>query len=440
MLSSNTIAVLQHVLRPETVMALENVSFSDRAKAIPGVIEVSFSVDDVPYAGDNPDEDTIDVKDCMRIQPDTEERMIILGKHALVGGLVYDHDSEHLNPCEEGAANGNIYHGSTRRGDAEEQGSFYEALGFDGDGNKDFACQSVRDRLVKRVMKGIGNDLGVFSRLIHRLRATGHEVSKASLAKVVEFAINQEGPLYALDYLADTLYGVPYWNRLDGKLQDNLEPLADLFTESQVEACWNEAYSAGEIGNPFAVELDIYEHGGVAYSVSGTGMQCRWDTSRGGAVWVPDADALDNIKSSVLSELGIGEVKWFGACGSETDPLNARYSLDGENWIGEGMGWKWRDALDQMIKASSARVSPEKLKSLMQAEAVRYCKSVLEDYNNWANGYAYGVVMYVIDRETGERIEADNDECWGYLGSQYAEDELESSMLAKAISLGRTLH
>ena len=189
--------------------------------------------------------------------------------------MVYDHDSEHLNPCEEGAANGNIYHGSTRRGDAEEQGSFYEALGFDGDGNKDFACQSVRDRLVKRVMKGIGNDLGVFSRLIHRLRATGREVSKASLEKVVEFAINQEGPLYALDYLADTLYGVPYWNRLDGKLQDNLEPLADLFTESQVEACWDEACSAGEIGNPFAVELDIYEHGGVAYSVSGTGMQCR---------------------------------------------------------------------------------------------------------------------------------------------------------------------
>lgn len=345
-----------------------------------------------------------------------------------------------MNPCEEGAANGNIYHGSTRRGDAEEQRIFYEALGFDGDGNKDFACQSVRDRLVKRVMKGIGNDLGVFSRLIHRLRATGREVSKASLEKVVEFAINQEGPLYALDYLADTLYGVPYWNRLDGKLQDNLEPLADLFTESQVEACWDEACSAGEIGNPFAVELDIYEHGGVAYSVSGTGMQCRWDTSRGGAVWVPDEDALDNIKSSVLSELGIGEVKWFGACGSETDPLNARYSLDGENWIGEGMGWKWREAQDQMIKASSAKVSPEKLKSLMQAEAVRYCKSILEDYNNWANGYAYGVVMYVIDRETGERIEADDDECWGYLGSQCAEDELESSMLAKAIALGQTLH
>ncbi len=188
------------------------------------------------------------------------------------------------------------------------------------------------------------------------------------------------------------------------------------------------------------MELDIYEHGGVAYSVSGTGMQCRWDTSRGGAVWVPDADALDNIKSSVLSELGIGEVKWFGACGSDTDPLHARFSLDGENWIGEGMGWKWREALDQMIKASSAKVSPEKLKSLMQAEAVRYCKSVLEDYNNWANGYAYGVVMYVIDRETGERIEADDDECWGYLGSQCAEDELESSMLAKAIALGQTLH
>ena len=440
MLSNSSISVLQNVLRPETVMALENVPFVQRAQALPGVIDASYSLDEVLYTGENPDEEMIDAKGCMRIQADTEERMMVMDRHIIVGGLAYDSDSEHLNPCVEGTANGNIFNASTRRGTAEEQGSFYEALGLDGDGNKDFSCQSVKDRLVKRVMKGICNNLGIFSRLLHRLRATGRKVSKASLQEVVEFAINQEGPEYALDYLADSLYGVPYWNRLDGKLQDVLEPLADLFTESAVEACWDEACSAGELGNPFAVELDIYEHGGVAYSISGTGMQCRWDTSRCAAVWVPDDDALDNITSNVLSALGIGKIQWFGACGSDTDPLHARYSLDGETWIGEGMGWKWREALNQMTQAAGLKDCPEKLNSLMYAEAKRYCQSVIEDYNNWVNGNAYGVVFYVIDRKTGERVEEHDDECWGYLGSDYAEEELESSMLAKAIELGQTLH
>lgn len=73
------------------------------------------------------------------------------------------------------------------------------------------------------------------------------------------------------------------------------------------------------------VLLDIYEHGGMAYSVTGTGMQCRWDTTRGGAIWVPDDGAQENIRYNVLRGLGIGDVKWFGACGSHDDPLHARY-------------------------------------------------------------------------------------------------------------------
>ncbi len=440
MLSNTSIAVLQNVLRPETVIALESVPFTQRAEALPGVQSWSWSIDDVPFAGDNPDEDLIDVKSCMRIIPDTEERMLVLASHVIVGGLAYDQDSQHLNPCEEGAANGNIYHGSTGRGDEEERRNFYEALGLDGDGNKDLSCQAVRDRLVKRVMKGIGDDLGVFSRLIHRLRATGREVSKASLEKVVEFAINREGAEYALDYLVDALYAVPYFNRLDGNLQDALEGLADLFSASEVEKCWDEACAAGEVGNPYAVELDIYEHGGVAYSVSGTGMQCRWDTSRGGAVWVPDEDALDNIRSSVLSELGIGEIRWFGACGSETDPTHARYSLDGENWIGEGMGWKWREAQNQMIEASAAKIDQKKFHSMMQARAVEYCKGVVDEYNDWVNGNVYGVICYVIDRVTGEVVDDLETECWGFLGSEAAESELEADMLAAALRLGCVLH
>jgi len=440
---SNKEAALNNILRPETVVALENVSFSMRAQALPGVVEVSYSIDEVLMSGDNPDGDTIDVRRCMRISPDIEERMVVLDRnHGIIiaAGLAYDQDSSHLNPCEPGTANGNIYHVSKRRGDADEQRSYYAALGLDGDGNKDFSCQVVADRIVKRVMKGLGNDLSTLTRLLHRLRATGRPVSKASLETVLRFAIEQEGWEYALDYVVDALYGVRFWNHMDGKLQDALQPLADLFSESKAEACWDEAFAAGEVGSPLAVPLDIYEHSGTAYSVSGTGMNCAWDTSRAAAVWVPDDDAIDNIRSNVLSELGIGQVAWFGALGSETDPLHARFTLDGSTWVGEGKGWKWREALDQMVAASSMFIDRKALDSLMNAKAVEYCKGVLEEYNDWVNGNVYGVLCYVIDRSTGRIIKDEEAESWGHLGSQHAEDELDAIVLAKVLEYSQTVH
>lgn len=438
---SNKEAALNNILRPETVVALENVSFTMRAQALPGVVEVSYSIDEVLMSGENPDGDTIDVRRCMRISPDIEERMVVLDRDIIIaGGLAYDQDSSHLNPCEPGTANGNIYHVSKRRGDADEQRSYYAALGLDGDGNKDFSCQVVADRIVKRVMKGLGNDLSILTRLMHRLRATGRPVSKASLETVLRFAIEQEGWEYALDYVVDALYGVRFWNHMDGKLQDALQPLADLFSESEAEACWDEAFAAGEVGNPLAVPLDIYEHSGIAYSVSGTGMNCAWDTSSAAAVWVPDDDAIDNIRSNVLSELGIGQVAWFGALGSETDPLHARFTLDGSTWVGEGKGWKWREALDQMVAASSKTIDRKALDSMMNAKAVEYCKGVLEEYNDWVNGNVYGVLCYVIDRSTGRIIKDEEAESWGYLGSQHAEDELDAIVLAKVLEYSQTVH
>lgn len=394
--SKTAIQSLQ-VLRPETVLALENVSFILRAHALPGVEEASNHLGEVLLTGDNPDEESIDAGRAMRLTPDIEQRMVVTDRHVVVGGLVYDRDAE--NPCEPGGANGSIYHGSTRRGDADERRNYYAALGLNADGGKDYSSKSVRDRLVKRAMKGIGHDLSLLTRLLHRLRATGRTVSKASLQNVIQFAIDQEGWEYAPDYVADALYGVPYWNRIEGKLLEDLEPLAELLSESVAEQCWDEAQEAGDVGNPLAVPLDIYEHGGVSYSLAGTGMNCRWDTSHAAAVWVPDEDAISNIRASVMSELGIGEPP------AGSTPIDARI-----------------------------------LSAKMYEKAREYCKGILEEYNDWANGSVYGVVVYVIDRQTGRRIKAHDDECWGFIGSTYAESELEEAILAKVVELGQPLH
>lgn len=48
--------------------------------------------------------------------------------------------------------------------------------------------------------------------------------------------------------------------------------------------------------NLYAVEIDKYEHGNIYYSVKGEGYQCKWDTSRGWAVWLPDEECIKDIE------------------------------------------------------------------------------------------------------------------------------------------------
>jgi hypothetical protein len=55
----------------------------------------------------------------------------------------------------------------------------------------------------------------------------------------------------------------------------------------------------GEPRNPYAVLLDVYEHGGISYSLSGQGAQCQFDTARGGAVWVPSEELKKELDLTV---------------------------------------------------------------------------------------------------------------------------------------------
>ena len=126
--------------------------------------------------------------------------------------------------------------------------------------------------------------------------------------------------------------------------------------------CWEQGRKAGTIGNPYALWLDVYEHSGIAYSLSGEGTQCRWDTARHGAVWAPDDELLKHIFSF-----------------------------------------------------------PEEERA---TQAERICRAEIKEYNSWASGDCYGVVVTTYDLNT-EEVE-DSDECWGYVGYEYAMEELNS--------------
>jgi hypothetical protein len=332
---------------------------------------------------------------------------------------------------EEWDGEGELFHYG-RRGRPGEQEQYLAALGYDADGGKDLRAEIVSEILAERVTSAIRKDRVMMARLSALLRSQTYRPAPWSVVlERIKDAIHREGWEFAMDYIADWFCGVPYFVRLADEWKDALAPLEGMLMQADAVAAWMTALERGLIGNPLAVSFDIYEHGGIAYSVSGEGMQCRWDTSRGGAIWVPCEIAEDNIRTTVLGKMGIGTVKWSGALGSAENPLHAQYSLDGGvTW--QGHFQKWREAVDAMLQASERQIEPAEMLSAMQAAAEEYCRGVLETYNQFCNGDVYGYTVSVIDRETGEEVDGEGDSLWGIFGMDCAEEELDSAMLAVA--------
>lgn len=122
-------------------------------------------------------------------------------------------------------------------------------------------------------------------------------------------------------------------------------------------------------GDRDACLLACYQHGGQSWSLSGGGMQCRWDTSNSAGVWVPD---------DVLRK--------------ELDEAKAR----GED--------------------------TQKLKRT-------YCEQFLDQYNDIINGNVFGCVVETFD-EDGAQISCDS--CWGFIGTDHAEESLKSDFFEPA--------
>lgn len=131
-------------LRPETVVAVEGVPFSTRALALPGVEDARTSHCEVAYVGAADVDDPIDVAALLRMKVDTEERMVVMDRFVVAGGLCFDEDDDHCNPLTDGYANGRIHHRG-RRARRDEEPSFFEALGRDSEGCKALTDERVAD-------------------------------------------------------------------------------------------------------------------------------------------------------------------------------------------------------------------------------------------------------------------------------------------------------
>jgi hypothetical protein len=58
---------------------------------------------------------------------------------------------------------------------------------------------------------------------------------------------------------------------------------------------------------------------------------------------------------------------------------------------------------------------------------IGYAKDVLDEYSSWCNGDVFGVVVRAVDAN-GNPVEDLTDECWGFIGHEYAQSEADEAV------------
>lgn len=394
-----------------TLLALENVRFDDVVKAMPGITATGSSIKHVDH--------------LLTSSPTYALSVLETDRYVFVGGLSSDMDGSTANPLESCDANGKIVHHG-RRGNREENAEFYEALGFTSDGEKALDEDEVKKELASWVTTWLRQQKSMMASFSAQRRLNGGYSGKwDDVLKFVFDCIVEGGHDYAMDVIAERLFDTSYWNRLDDEIREKFDDLYLLNWASQAEEAWERCVEKGVIGNPHAVKLDIYEHSGVAYSLSGEGYFCRWDTSRCAALWIPDAGALENIKESTWTLFGVS-IKYKGASGSTTDPLHVLITYpDGT----QATFASYAAALAHLDQNPLKSVDPAEFRKAFDKKLTDYARSNVESYSQWANGEVYSMHVHVIDKLSDTELDQSTQIVGGFIGHDSAEEEMQATLL-----------
>jgi len=224
-------------------------------------------------------------------------------------------------------------------------------------------------------------------------------------------------------------------DEIEERIMRNAYAYQDLPFENDVDAVlkgmWDEPeYFTGE---PYAQLLDCYAHSNEWWSLSGHGMQCRWDTSRGAGVWIPDKYCLEDIhKSGDLDAVAF----------IKENPLHGKkYVLYRVEWV-ESQKYvlhevKTADNYRELVGEREALRKNRSCNTEWQREwgrqhrAESLCKSFLETHNAIINGDVWGIVCEVFD-ENGTQV--DEESCWNFVGSEYAQQAMEEEFFDPTVN------
>jgi len=204
-----------------------------------------------------------------------EHKIVKQGGLIAVGYLVDDHDVE--NPLDDCEGMGHIYSSHRHSG---QHASMRAALGLDSDWQRDLSLRVV-EREAESALKELVRSRFQVDLVAFILEcANNNGLSRDQALEYFFGDFTGQLPLHRESWLAEKVREHVTW-------------------ESLLDEVWQLARLSGQVGEPYTVMLDCYEHGGQVWSVTGSGQQCLFDTARGAGVWVPDQclrDELDSIK------------------------------------------------------------------------------------------------------------------------------------------------
>lgn len=206
------------------------------------------------------------------------------------------------------------------------------------------------------------------------------------------------------------------------------------FTDEALLNAWIHCRSAGLIGEVDSVMLDCYEHSGIAWSISGEGHQCRFDTARGAGVWIPDECADEEIirRAQVYQFGRIVEhaSKYYVAF----DQVPQERMTPFEHWH-EAFLWMQAEVTDSKafrLPKGKQQASLAQRKGRERA-AEEIAREAIRIYNEWANGHVYGIAITEFEQchSCGSWDEVDGESVWNYVGTDNAYDALREAFIGR---------
>lgn len=184
-----------------------------------------------------------------------------------------------------------------------------------------------------------------------------------------------------------------------------------------------------EFGNPYIIPLSYFEHGNCIWGVAGTMSNMpdfRWDGVKFAGVWKPDRECGIHINTKVAEQFGLKVVTLETACVS-ADPAHQR------DWkLAVMFGDKqlmvtssWEKASDYAFLLAKKVTDKAEFRKAIIFHAADCAKSACKEYTSWCNGDVWGVCVDTFDLEGNQ---TEDDACWGYIGSEYAEKEMKDQV------------
>lgn len=337
----------------------------------------------------------------LQYAPLSEVSVLQTSTHAYLSYHINASDAQ--NPCDSDCAAGHIY--SAHRHSATHR-EMQQALGRDREWQPDLEHEEV---------------MGIARRkVVEALKADTPE-AKAALQQALEALDMSEAELQAK--LKSHYLNPDYFYQEDMFEEAGLPGASGYLKEG-----WERALKEGRIGNPFRVSVDVYDHSAVTYSVSGEGYVCRWDTSRGGALWVPN----DYLMQSELWPLALApfdlaivekpaDYQWLP---SETgqdfgDGIKKTYTLVHpavytvtQKSTGKAIGFRFptfEGALKSALRHLGDKWKPEEGFAAAHPRAIELAREICKQYTSWSNGWMTELVVeaWELTRDdVGEVVEA----------------------------------